>query len=146
MALGAIGFGCQAEGLFAVVADRAIRFLAMIRLGQLHFFLHLEDFCVAGVTFRIRHLHVRFMAEQDRPFLLGFILDISSAHLLLSEGDPQGRKAYDANADDNNSPEFIAHFLTSFLFIFSWLVYYQHKKSVYIHFIIKERIRQEKQK
>ena len=93
MAFGAIGFGCQAKGLLAVVADRAIRVLAMIRLGQFHFFLHLEDFCMAGVTFRIRHLHVRFMAEKDYSLLLGFILDIPSAHFLLSEGHTQGRKA-----------------------------------------------------
>ena len=119
MAFGAIGFGRQAEGLLAVVADRAIRFLAMICLGQLHFFLHLEDFCMAGVTFRIRHLHVRFMAEKDRSLLLAFILYVSSAHFFLREGCTQGHKAYDADADDENSPEFIAHFLTSFQFIFS---------------------------
>ncbi len=99
MAFGAIGFGCQAKGLLAVVTDRAIRVLAMIRLGQFHFFLHLEDFCMAGVTFRIRHLHVCFMAEKDRSLLLGFILDIPSAHFLLSEGHTQGRKAYDADTD-----------------------------------------------
>ena len=114
MAFGAIGFGCQAEGLLAVMADRAIRFLAMIRLGQFHFFFRLEDFCMAGVAFRIRYLHMCIMAEEDRSFLLGFILYISSAHFFLSECRTQSDKACDANADDQNPPKFIAHFLTSF--------------------------------
>jgi hypothetical protein len=47
MAFGAIGFGRQAKGLLAFVAGSAIRVLAMIRLGQFHFFLHFEDFCMA---------------------------------------------------------------------------------------------------
>ena len=115
MAFGAIGFGRQAKGLLAVVADCAILGFGMFRLGQLHLFFHLEDFCMTGVTFRIRHLHVFFMAEEDRSLLLGFILYIPSAHFLLSEGSTQGCKAYDADADDENPPEFIAHFLTSFL-------------------------------
>jgi hypothetical protein len=125
MAFGAVGFGCQAEGLLAIVTGRAIRVLAMIRLGQFHFFLHFEDFCMAGVTFRIRHLHVRFMAEEHHSLLLGFILHIPSAYFLLSEGHTQSRKAYDANADDENSPEFIAHFLTSLPLIFSLADAYQ---------------------
>ena len=99
MAFGAIGFGCHAKGLLAVVAGRAILVFAMLRLGQFHFFLHLEYFCMAGVTFRIRHFHVCFMAEKDRSLLLGFILDIPSAHFLLSESNTQGRKAYDADTD-----------------------------------------------
>jgi hypothetical protein len=59
------------------------------------------------------------MAEEDRSFLLGFKLYIPSAHFFLSEGHAQRHKAYDADADDENSPEFITHFLTSFLSIFS---------------------------
>jgi hypothetical protein len=59
------------------------------------------------------------VAEKDRSLLLGFILYIPSAHFLLSESNTQGRKAYDADTDYHNLPEFIAHFLTSFLSIFS---------------------------
>ena len=58
MAFGAIGFGRQAKNLLAVVAGRAIGVLAMIRLGQFHLFFHLKDFCMAGVAFRIRYLHM----------------------------------------------------------------------------------------
>ena len=69
VAFGAIGFGREPKGLFAVVADSAVCVRAMVRLGNLRFFLHLEDFCMAGVTFRIGHLHVRFVAEKDRSLL-----------------------------------------------------------------------------
>jgi hypothetical protein len=120
MAFGAIGFGCQAKGFLAVMTDRAILSFGMVRLGYFYFLLHLENFCMAGVTFRIRYLHVCFMAEKDRSLLLGFILYIPSAHFLLCESHTQGRKAYDADTDYHNSPEFIAHFLTSFLSIFSF--------------------------
>lgn len=119
MAFGAIAFGRQAKRLLAIVTGRAILVLAMVRLGHFHFFLHLEDFCMAGVTFRIRHFHVCFMAEEHRSLLLGFILYIPSAHFLLSEGCTQSHKTYDADADDENPPEFITHFLTSFTLLFS---------------------------
>jgi hypothetical protein len=119
MAFGAIGFGCQAKGLLAVMADRAILSLTMVRFGNLCLFFHLEDFRVTLRAFSFVRVDVCFMAEEDRPLLLGFILYIPSAHFFLSEGHAQGHKAYDADADDQNSPEFITHFLTSFLSIFS---------------------------
>jgi hypothetical protein len=54
------------------------------------------------------------MAENNRSLGLAFILYISSAYFLLSEGHAQGCKADDADADNQNPPEFIAHFFTSF--------------------------------
>ncbi len=86
VAFGAIGFVFHPKGLFAIVAGSAVCIPAMVRFGNLRLFLHLEDFCMAGVTFRIGHLHVRFMAEKDRFLLFGFILDIPPAHFFLSEG------------------------------------------------------------
>jgi hypothetical protein len=114
VAFGAIGFVLQPKGLFAIVAGSAICIRAMVRLGNLRLFLHLEDFCMAGITFRIGHFHVRFVAEKDRSLRFGFILDIPPAHFLLSEGRTQSRKAYDADTDYQNPPESITHFLTSF--------------------------------
>lgn len=69
VAFGAIGFGRLAKGLFTVVAESitAIYALFVVCLGNLRLFLHLEDLCMAGVTFRIGHLHVLIMAEKDRP-------------------------------------------------------------------------------
>jgi hypothetical protein len=69
---------------------------------------------MAGVTFRIGHLHVLIMAEKDRPLRFGFILYVSPAHFFLSEGRAHGRKTNGADADDYNLPESITHFLTSF--------------------------------
>jgi hypothetical protein len=114
VAFGAIGFGRQPKGLFTVVADSAICLLFMVRLGNLRVFLHFEDFCMAGVTFRIRHLHVRFMAEKYSSLRFGFILYIPPAHFFLSEGRAHGYEAQDADADYHDPPESIAHFLTSF--------------------------------
>jgi hypothetical protein len=100
------------------VTDRAILSLTMVRLGNLYFFFHLEDFRVTLRAFNLVRIDMCFMAEENRSLLLGFILYVSSAYLFLSEGYAQGHKAYDADADDENSPEFITHFLTSFLSIF----------------------------
>jgi hypothetical protein len=99
VAFGAIGFGRLPKRLFTIVADTAIYVLFMVCLGNLRLFLHLEDFCMAGVTFRIRHLHVRFMAEKDRSLRFGFILHIPTAHFLLSEGRAQSHKTQDADTD-----------------------------------------------
>jgi hypothetical protein len=114
VAFGAIGFGGQAKSLFAVVADSAILSFAMVRFGNLCFFLHLEYFRVTIRALRLLCVHVCFVAEEDCSLLLGLVFYISSAHFLLSECRTQSYKACDANADDQNPPEFIAHFLTSF--------------------------------
>jgi hypothetical protein len=116
VAFGAIGFGRLPKGLFTVVAESitAIYALFMVRLGNLRVFLHLEDFRMAGITFRVRHLHVRFMAEKDGPLRFGFILYIPPARFFLGEGRAQGYEAQDADADYHDPPESITHFLTSF--------------------------------
>jgi hypothetical protein len=104
MTFRAIGFGRRAKGLLAVVTDRAILSLTMVRLGNLYLFFHLEDFRVTLRAFNLLRVDVCFMAEEDRSLLLGFKLYIPSAHFFLSEGHAQGHKAYDADADDENSP------------------------------------------
>jgi hypothetical protein len=114
MAFGAIGLGRQAECLFAVVVNHAILVLGVISLGNFCVFLHLKGFRVAVRALRLMLVYVRFMAEKDRSLGLAFIFYIPSAHFLLSEGNAQGCKAYDADADYQNPPELIAHFFTSF--------------------------------
>jgi hypothetical protein len=114
VAFGAIGFGRHIEGSLAIVTDPAILSFTMVSFGNLSFLLHLEYFCVTIRALRLVRVYVCFMAEEDRSFFLGFILYISSAHFLLSECRAQSDKTCDANADDQYSPEFIAHFLTSF--------------------------------
>jgi hypothetical protein len=108
-----VGFDRQAKGLLAVVAGRAILRLAVIFFGKFHFLLRLEDLRMAVRALRFMRVYMRFMAEKDRSFGLAFIFNIPSAHFLLSEGHAQGRKADNADADYQNSPEPIAHFFTS---------------------------------
>jgi hypothetical protein len=134
MTFRAIGFGCHAKGLLAVMTDCAIFTFAMFSLGNLCFFLHLEDFRVTLGTFGLLCVHVCFMAEEDRSLFFGFILYIPSTDFFLSEGNAQGRKAHDANTDDEKPPEFITHFLTSFPTIFCLahvlsILYYQEEDS-----------------
>jgi hypothetical protein len=111
---GAVGFGCHAKGLLAVVAYRAIFLCAMISLGHFYFLFHLEDLRMAFRTLRLMRVYMLFMAEKDCPLGLAFILYIPPAHFFLSEGNTQGRKADDADADYQNPPVPIAHFFTSF--------------------------------